>query len=136
GSNPAGPILSRQTPNGAADQRPRSRRSSSRDRKRDRSEGGPPARRACSPEKPADDEPRNAARELLREVRAGDGHAWKGAAREAARPTSRTVRDRVLLRKPERARDLVFADRARLRGAVLDRAAPGQGEPVFHAGRP
>src|SRR6185503_4488619 len=83
----------------------------------------------------ARDERRSAARELLREVRAGDGQARKGVAREAACSAAPSVRDRVRVRKPERARDLVFADRARLRGTVLARAVPARREAVLRAGR-
>jgi len=37
--------------------------------------------------------------------------------------------------KPERARDLVFTDRERLRGAVRALAVPARGEAVLRAGR-
>src|SRR5271169_3591675 len=70
--------------------------------------------RACSMKVTANDERRNAARELLREVRAGDGQTRKGVAREAAGPAARSFRDRVRVREPERARELIFAYRARL----------------------
>src|SRR5580765_7851068 len=80
------------------------------------------------------DEPRNAARELLREVRAGDGQAREGVAREAACSAARAVRDRVRLRQSKRARDLLFTDRPRLRWGVRDGAVPANGAPVLRAG--
>src|SRR6185369_12910900 len=76
----------------------------------------------------------NAARELLREVRAGDSQAREGAAREAACPAARSVRDRIRVRQPKRARDLLFTDRARLRRGVRDGAVPANGAPVLWAG--
>src|SRR5262245_53279095 len=81
------------------------------------------------------DERRNAACEPLREVRAGDGQARKSVARETACSASRSVRGRILLREPERAGDLVFTDRARLRRAVRDRGVSALRKPVLRAGR-
>src|SRR5580698_4869003 len=83
----------------------------------------------------ADDERRNAARGLLRKVRACHGEARKGVAREAAGPAARSFRDRIRIREPERARDLIFADRARLRSRVLDLGVSAFGEAGIRQGR-
>jgi len=73
-----------------------------------------PTLRACSIKKIADDERRIADCGLLREVRTGHGLIRQGVAREAQGPAARSVRDRVHVREPGRARVHLFADRARL----------------------
>src|SRR5262245_58574004 len=77
---------------------------------------------------------RKADRELLREVRAGDGEARQGIAREVAEATARAERVRLSVRAPGVARDLVLPDPARQGRRVHDRAVSGLGEVVLREG--